>query len=242
MTTQLALWAVPRAVGTAFERVFVEREDTSVVHEAFMPCYYYSKDRVSSRYDSEVDPRPEFDYTSVKDKLDRSHQSPILFVKEIAFHMSGINDPDFWSKFQHTFILRDPRVSVPSLYNLMPDLTLEEAGFPAISRLFQVATERFKQPPVVVNGDSFRSAPTDVLGVYCELVGIPFLDTTTWSTSKLVPEWSKWRSWHEEALTSTHIFQPPPRPLRTDFPERIQEIIEQSMPYYNELNQYAIRV
>lgn len=242
MTTRIVLWAVPRAVGTAFERVFVERNDTFVAHEVFMPCHYYSASRASSRYDGEVEARPEFDYRNIREKLDRSDTQPVLFVKEIAFHMQGIEDDDYWSTFRHTFILRDPRVSVPSLYKLMPDLTFDEAGFAAMSRWFRLATERFGQQPVVVNGDKFRTQPAAVLKAFCGQVAIPFQDTTTFTTTRSIPEWSRWRTWHEEALTSTHIFQPPLRSSDIDLPDHVEDIIERSMPYYDELNRHAIDV
>jgi hypothetical protein len=31
----VALWSVPRSISTAFERVFVERDDFEVLHEPF---------------------------------------------------------------------------------------------------------------------------------------------------------------------------------------------------------------
>ena len=36
----IALWAVPRSISTAFERVFVERDDFEVLHEPFSASYY----------------------------------------------------------------------------------------------------------------------------------------------------------------------------------------------------------
>ena len=45
----VALWAVPRSISTAFERVFVERGDFEVFHEPFS-AYYYSTERQSDRF------------------------------------------------------------------------------------------------------------------------------------------------------------------------------------------------
>ena len=39
----VALWAVPRSISTAFERVFVERDDFEVLHEPFSAAYYYGE-------------------------------------------------------------------------------------------------------------------------------------------------------------------------------------------------------
>ena len=46
----VALWAVPRSISTAFERVFVERDDFEVLHEPFSYAYYYGPDRPNDRF------------------------------------------------------------------------------------------------------------------------------------------------------------------------------------------------
>jgi hypothetical protein len=239
---KIALWAIPRAVGTAFERVFLERDDTTVAHELFMPCHYYSQARVSSRYDGVVDPEPEHEYEAVEQKLEQLASTPILFLKEIAFHMEGIVDPDYWAGFTHTFIIRDPAVSIPSLYKLMPDASFEETGFGGIAAMFELATRTFRREPIVVNGDEFRRNPSATLKSYCELADIPFDDTTTWKTGKVLPEWQQWRSWHQEALNSSGINEPPAKPAEPDLPEHVVDMIEKARPYYEEINRHAIDV
>jgi len=239
---KIALWAIPRAVGTAFERAFVERDDTVVAHELFMPCHYYSAARASTRYDGIVDPAPEYEYQNVKRSVERLPAKPVLFLKEIAFHMRGIVQVDFWSSFTHTFIVRDPRVSIPSLYQLMPDFSFDETGFPAIKEMFELATGTYRQPPIVVNGDAFRRNPSETLRAYCELVGIPFDDTTTWKTGKVLPEWEQWPDWHREALTSSGIFEPPAQRPSDDLPVHVKDMMAAALPYYTAVNRHAISV
>ncbi|MEV4098528.1 hypothetical protein [Streptosporangium saharense] len=238
---KVALWAIPRAVGSAFERVFFEREDTTVAHELFMPCHYYSESRVNSRYDGIVEPAPENEYEYVKKSIGQLPERPILFLKEIAFHMKGIVEVDFWSGFTHTFIIRDPRVSIPSLHRLMPDASFEETGFLGIKEMFDMATEVYGQPPVVVNGDEFRRNPKETLRVYCELVGVPFHDTTEWTEGKVLPEWQRWEGWHDEVLTSSRVFAPPVRE-QAELPRHVEQMIEDALPYYLEINRHAISV
>src|SRR3712207_7439034 len=50
----IALWAVPRSLSTAFERVFVERDDLEVLHEPFSAAYYYGR---SEEHTSELQSR-----------------------------------------------------------------------------------------------------------------------------------------------------------------------------------------
>ncbi len=46
----IALWAAPRSVSTAFERMMMERGDHAVVHEPFSAHYYLSSARTSDRF------------------------------------------------------------------------------------------------------------------------------------------------------------------------------------------------
>ncbi|GII66930.1 hypothetical protein Skr01_70150 [Sphaerisporangium krabiense] len=239
---KIALWAIPRAVGTAFERVFLERDDTTVAHEIFMPAHYYSSHRASPRYDGTVAPKPEYEYEHIKRSIGRMTGRPILFLKEIAFHMRGVFEADFWADFTHTFIIRDPRVSIPSLYKLMPDATSEETGFACVKDIFDLVRDKYGTTPIVVNGDTFRRHPKETLESYCRLAGIPFQDTTTWRTGKVIPEWKQWEEWHAEALKSSGIFKPPPEPRSVDLPAHVEKMIADALPHYAEMNRYSITV
>jgi hypothetical protein len=52
---------VPRSISTAFDRVFVERDDFEVLHEPFSASYFYSEERLSDRY-AGVEPGAEHNY------------------------------------------------------------------------------------------------------------------------------------------------------------------------------------
>src|SRR5215216_5749512 len=60
----VALWAVPRSISTAFERVFVERGDFKVFHEPFSASYYYSTERRSNRY-ANKESKDEYNHESI---------------------------------------------------------------------------------------------------------------------------------------------------------------------------------
>src|SRR3954451_2354764 len=77
----IALWAVPRSISTAFERVFVEREDFEVLHEPFSAAYYYGEDRISDRY-ADVEPKAEYSYENVLAEVLRPRAERV-FVKDM---------------------------------------------------------------------------------------------------------------------------------------------------------------
>ena len=135
----VALWAVPRSISTAFERVFVEREDFEVLHEPFSASYYYGEDRPSDRY-SDVEPDAAHNYDRVLAEVLRPRNKRV-FLKDMAYHAKGLMSSRFVSNFANTFIIRDPKYVVASLHKMWPDFTLEETGFEQIYNLFRYATE-----------------------------------------------------------------------------------------------------
>jgi hypothetical protein len=80
----VALWAVPRSISTASERVFVERDDFDVFHEPFSASYYYSEDRLSDRY-SNVKLEAGHNYQNVLASILESREGRV-FVKDMAYH------------------------------------------------------------------------------------------------------------------------------------------------------------
>jgi hypothetical protein len=226
----IALWAVPRSISTAFERVFVERDDFEVLHEPFSASYYYSQDRPSDRYADE-EPDPDNDYARVLARVLEPREKRV-FVKDMAYHAKPLFNPEFAACFTNTFILRDPKYVLTSLYKMWPDFTLEETGYEHLWRLFRLARQ-VGQNPVVIDAMTFSENPVGVLAAYCERVGVPFdPDSLSWQPRE-VQRWESWDGWHEEAQRSTGI----QRAERRDFalPPELERAYEQCLPYYYRL-------
>jgi hypothetical protein len=235
MTKPITLWAVPRSLSTAFERVFVEREDFEVLHEPFSASYYYGEDRLSDRY-SDVEPKAEHIYEKVLAEVLRPRQKRV-FLKDMAYHAKGLMGPEFISNFVNTFIIRDPKYVLSSLYKMWPDFTLEEAGYEELYWAFRYATEA-GEDPVVVDAMTFSEDPVGILSAYCERVGVPFRrGALVWKPGE-VEEWKNWEEWHEAAQQSTGIERAERRdPL---LPEELQEAYEHCLPYYYTLAAHTI--
>jgi len=74
----------PRACSTAFERVFMTREDVlSCVHEPFGDAFYFGPERLSSRYENDEQAREEsgFATSTFKTIFDRIEREG----KEVRF-------------------------------------------------------------------------------------------------------------------------------------------------------------
>src|SRR5215212_5496269 len=232
----IALWAVPRSLSTAFERVFVERDDIEALHEPFSAAYYYGPDRLSNRY-ADVEPELENSYENVLAQIFKPRRKR-LFLKDIAYQAKGVMGPEFIANFANTFIIRDPKYVIASMYKMWPDFTLEETGFEQIYNLFRYATEVNGEDVVVIDAMTFSENPAGALATYCEHLGVPFNpDSLSWE-SREVRRWDNWDGWHEAAQQSTGI----ERAERRDpvLPDEAREAYEYCLPYYYKLAAHAI--
>jgi sulfate adenylyltransferase len=231
----VALWCVPRSISTAFERVFVERDDFEVLHEPFSASYYYGEDRISDRF-ADTEPKAEYSYENVLEDLLRPRERRV-FLKDMAYQAKKLLSAEFASRFVNTFIVRDPKYVLISLYKMWPDFTLEETGYEALYRLFRYATEA-GEDVAVVDAMTFSENPAGVLAAYCEHLEVPFTaGSLTWESGD-VSEWSNWEGWHEDAERSTGI--KPAERLDPELPEELHAAYEHCLPYYYELAAHAI--
>ncbi len=231
----VALWAVPRSISTAFERVFVERDDFEVLHEPFSAAYYYGEDRVSDRF-AGAESKPEYSYERVVEDVFRPREERV-FLKDMAYHAKKVFSPEFASRFVNTFIIRDPKYVLMSLYKMWPDFTLEETGYEDLYRMFRYATDA-GEDVAVVDAMTFSENPAGVLAAYCEHLEVPFTSgSLTWE-SRDVRRWESWEGWHEDAESSTGI--EPAERLDPKLPEELEAAYEFCLPYYYELAAHAI--
>lgn len=235
---RIALWAVPRSVSTAFERVFIERDDAEVLHEPFSHAYYHGPERRSDRFDA-VEPQPEHAYDAVMAETVAARDAPIVFVKDMAYQAKPIQDPAFFANFTNTFLIRRPEEALLSLHRMWPDFTFEEAGFAKQTQLFELVTDTLAQPAVVVDATDFRRDPGSTMEAYCAAVGIDHrADALSWDAGA-VPQWQGWADWHRDAEESSRIL-PPVSPGVAELPPRVQHMVELCRPHYDRL--YAERL
>jgi hypothetical protein len=234
----LVLWATPRTVSTAFERMMIERGDHVVFDEPFSRHYYFGPEKRSDRFD-EVLPRSR--PAEILTELDAAAEEAPVFVKDMAYHVDAVSSPELLGSFVNTFLIRDPAEALPSLAARWPDFTDEETGYPALSHLVTLI-DGSNQAPVIVDSDDLCRDPAGMVRAYCERVGIAFLpDALHWDAG-MRPEWELWRDWYEATATSTGFR--PPAPTRTP-PERndprLTRAYERCAPVYEELRTRRLR-
>lgn len=231
---RVALWAVPRSVSTAFERVFVERDDAVVLHEPFSHAFYFGEERQSERYADQA-AAPDQTFEDVRERVLEAGDAPIVFMKDMAYQASPLRDLGFYGQFRNTFIIRDPREALLSLHNKWPDFTMTEAGYQAQGRLFDLVTEDLAQPPVVVDATDLRSRPRQVVEAYCAAVGVPHREEALRWQERPIDIWQDWAGWHDDAERSQGI-EPPPPPPAEPLPGPVEAAVERCRPIYERLH------
>jgi hypothetical protein len=228
----VALWAVPRSVSTALERVFVERGDFKVFHEPFSVSYYYSPERHSERF-ATAETKQEYGYGEILDLMLSVEEKPVYF-KDMAYHVADLMSGEFVSRFTNTFIIRNPAPVIASLSRFWPDFTPEETGYEQQHRLFELAVENGEDPAVVDAAD-LTADPEATIRAYCEKLGVAFMpESLSWEPGD-VPEWEMWTDWHEEVQDSTGIKS---QPLEddTEVPASLESVYEHCLPFYEQLH------
>lgn len=233
----LALWATPRTVSTAFERMMIERADHLVLDEPWSRAYYLGPDRRSPRFPLAM---PESSYAAVTAGVLAAADERPVFVKDMAYQVEpGLTD-ELLDSCVHSVLVRDPRASLVSLLKEWPDATPDEFGFDALDRLVDAVAVRTGAPPVVVDSDALRADPVTVIGAWCDAVGIDQrVDALSWQPG-MRPEWPMWQSWYTAAAASTDFAPPSAAPARHDIPFSWRDPLERARAVYERLAPLAL--
>ncbi|MEM8620125.1 MAG: hypothetical protein AAGF73_10410 [Actinomycetota bacterium] len=232
----LALWATPRTVSTAFERMMIERADHLVLDEPWSRAYYLGPQRRSERYPLTF---PESTYEAIESSVLELGGGQPVFVKDMAYHAApGITDEALRS-MRHTFLIRKPDAALASLHRQWPDFTEDEAGYRAQRNLFVRVVELQGEPPVVIDSDVLLADPSRIVAEWSERIGIEHHTASlTWS-SGMRAEWPLWHDWYTNAARSTG-FVPPVDTSRTPLQSTVERAVSEAAAHFDALRVHAI--
>lgn len=238
----VVLWAVARSISTAFEKTFLQRPDTAVVHEPYTAVYYFSKWRRAT-YEGDIEELLDYDAEAALQRI-KSQEAPLIFVKEMAFMMLPYIDKNFVRSVTNTFIIRPPREVIASAYKGGNYLfSEEEFGFTSLAEMWKIVTEELGQEPILVESNRFRRHPQEVLSSYCDRIGVEFdplmLDFKIHELP-LMPYQEGSKSWWENAIKSTTIMPPPDTPVTVDIRPEHLDWVERAEKIYEKLAPFAL--
>ncbi|XP_057301984.1 uncharacterized protein LOC130636322 [Hydractinia symbiolongicarpus] len=247
MARKVFLWSASRCISTAFERSMMEIQNTHFLHEPYTASYYYGPERQSSRYVSTpVDPN--VSYQERFQLLTKNYEGmQAVFSKNLAYtienHFEELLRTEL-REFQHTFLIRNPRKSVISLYRVSLDpLFLNwdffdpvEAGFKQLYDLYQFIKIHLDQQPVVIDADDLLVNPAGTMKAYCKATNLPFSEDMLQWEPGLIPT-CPFSVWHSKMAKSAGFIKQTAEQLENfenldDFPIEVQTCVKESESYY----------
>ncbi len=241
----VALWAVPRSTSTAFEWMMRQRGDLDCLHEPFGEAWYQGEVPFWPRWTPGSKTTPGLTLASVwEDIQDRARKRPV-FIKDFPHYINHMWDAEFLSHFTHAFLIRDPGLTITSIYDKWPDFDTAEVGFPEQRALYDLLTALNGEPPPVIDSNDLLEDPAGTVAAFCKAVGIPYLEEAlSWDTGADTAQYSWWDggSFHANLKNSTGL-----RPQKRKYieisqaPARVQHIYRRMKPHYDRLHANRIR-
>ena len=237
-TKRICLWSGPRNISTALMYAFAQRSDTKVYDE---PLYaHYLKHSNASAYHpgaADILRTMENDGNKVIEMMMGAHDKPVVFFKQMTHHLLHLNR-GFMKHVQNIILTRDPVEMLPSFGKVIKTPTIDDVGY-----AMHVALVKFLNaldtPPVVLDAKKVLLNPQKVLAELCDCVGIDFESTMLQWGAGARPEDGIWAKYWYESLHKSTGFEPY-QPKTTAFPKRLEPLLAQCLPYYQQLKALAL--
>ncbi|MEO1563881.1 MAG: sulfotransferase family protein [Pseudomonadota bacterium] len=244
MSKILALWAVPRSTSTAFEWMMRQRGDLSCYHEPFGEAWYQGEAPLWPRATEDSLRTPGLTLEGTLQSLLDHGAREAVFIKDFPHYIDHMWTPEMLSHFYHSFLIRDPAKTITSMYDKWPDFDEKEVGFPEQRALFDLVTDIHGAPPPVIDSDDMLEDPQRMVALWCEAVGIPFVESAlSWEPgARDEVSWWDGGSFHANLKNSDGL--KPQKRKYVDIketPTRVQEVHARMKPHYDHLFAHRIR-
>ena len=223
------LWCVPRSISTAFEKMKACSKQFKVVGEPFIDLY---KRSLLSSKDSLL---VQQEFEKVCDGLLVQSSAEPIFVKDMAYHAYPFITDNFIKSVNNTFLIRDPRLSIPSLYKMRENFAEAETGFEGQYQLFQRIQDVTGRTPYVLDGEQLKKSADLIVSDYFKYIGQKMpRDILNWQSGSR-GDWIGRESWHIDAINSQG-FEKSNKKINTEgLPQKVTESIDRNMYFYQQM-------
>ena len=231
------MWSGPRNVSTALMYSFRQRVDTVVVDE---PLYGHYLKTTGAGHPGAREVMEVMDGDGervVREVILGPCERRIHFFKNMAHHLPGL-DPGFLDSITNVLLIRNPTEMLPSLAKQLPSPTLRDTGLREQAGILDSILARGGKP-IVLDVRRLLLDPPEVLRRVCSRLGIPFDKAMLSWPAGPKPEDGVWaKHWYHNVHASTGFA--PYEPRKDHFPARLKPLLEECLPLYERLRDYAI--
>ena len=263
---RIFLWSSPRCLSTAFERSIRELEGVKSIFEPHIDPYYYGPER---RFQTSLDChrfplKHDATFQAADETLLQSYPGhSAVFCKNHAFlitHQYKHYTTGRFSGFKHTFLIRNPRKAIPSLYKARKQSSVDDDidGFRELYEMYETVRLNVDPHPLVIDADDLLADPKGIMQQYCEATGLTFNEGMLTWTPGVVDDWiSSEHSvyWFETVMTSSGFKSKPdhcgnvekePTTLEAKaaaarLSQETRDSIDKALPFYETLYRARIK-
>ncbi|MCG8490752.1 MAG: hypothetical protein MI743_03985 [Sneathiellales bacterium] len=235
-----SMWSGPRNISTAMMRSFASRPDCEVVDEPFY-AYYLNRTGLDHPMRKEILQSQSQDWQTVSEEINSplSSGKSLRYLKHMTQHMLDEIDLSRFNTHLHCFLIRSPDLVVASFAAKYDNVTAEATGFKQQRDLFNYFKKQTGKIPVVVEGEDIQKDPAHMLAKLCKACNLPFSEKMLCWEKGAQPEDGVWGThWYGAVEASTGFAPYQDKSVQLSFPQ--QKLVDELMPYYEELRQSKI--
>lgn len=237
---RLAMWSGPRNISTAMMRAWENRPDTWVIDEPLY-AHYLTQVEVAHPGVDEVIAHHENDWRKVIADLTGPipHGRSIYYQKHMTHHWLPHLRGSWVLSLTNAFLIRHPAEMLSSLAVRMGLPALRDTGLPQQVEIFRFIRAETGVIPPVLDAEDVLKDPAGTLARLCEVAGVPFTDRMlSWPPGRRATDgiWAK--HWYDAVERSTGF--EPYRPRSREVSRELVPLLEECMPYYEELRPHRL--
>ena len=247
----IILWAHPRSMSTAIERIMRERGDFDCLHEPFLHYYYRERTGRDFPYFNHNRDHPT-SYAAIRDLILQHAESAPVFAKDMSYYVVPeiLADPEFCQRARHCFLIRDPLRSILSYYRLDPGVSLTEVGIEAQWRHFEGLCELGIENNPVIEAEAVQADSAALMARFWQALGLDFRERAlNWQPGEMPADWQYVQGWHRSIEASSGIRRVgvnEEAARRAEFDQLcrtapwLDQYLQHHLPYYERLRAHSL--